>query len=66
MVRRIRRAFTFDLIDVHFAYPDDFAAALLPKKFKVPVTITFLYESHSESPVFPCREEDFHRSLWLD
>jgi teichuronic acid biosynthesis glycosyltransferase TuaC len=37
---RLRRAFAFDLIDAHFAYPDGAAAVLLGRIFRVPVTIT--------------------------
>ncbi len=37
---RVRRRFGCDLIDAHFAYPDGYAATLLGKWLKVPVTIT--------------------------
>lgn len=37
---RLRRRFGFNIIDAHFAYPDGYAATLLGKWFKVPVTIT--------------------------
>lgn len=37
---RIKRFHQFNLIDAHFAYPDGYAATLLGKWFKVPVTIT--------------------------
>ena len=37
---RLKRRFAFDLIDAHFAYPDGYAATLLGKWLKVPVTIT--------------------------
>ena len=39
-VQRLRRAFDFDLIDAHFAYPDGFAAVLLGRWFDRPVCIT--------------------------
>lgn len=39
-VRRLRRAFDFDLIDAHFGYPDGLAAILLGWWFNRPVTIT--------------------------
>lgn len=39
-LRRLRRRYPFDLIDAHFAYPDGYAAMLLGKWFKKPVTIT--------------------------
>lgn len=38
--REIQKKFNFDLIDAHFAYPCGFAAVLLGKHFKKPVTIT--------------------------
>jgi teichuronic acid biosynthesis glycosyltransferase TuaC len=37
---RLKKHFVFHLIDSHFAYPDGYAATLLGKWFKVPVTIT--------------------------
>jgi glycosyltransferase involved in cell wall biosynthesis len=39
-VARLRRTFDFDLIDVHFAYPDGFAGVLLGRWFRRPVCIT--------------------------
>ncbi|MCK5342985.1 MAG: glycosyltransferase, partial [Candidatus Heimdallarchaeota archaeon] len=40
IIVRIRCSFRFDVIDAHFAYPDGFAAVLLGKVFRVPVTVT--------------------------
>jgi teichuronic acid biosynthesis glycosyltransferase TuaC len=37
---RLRRSFAFNLIDAHFAYPEGYAATLLGKWLRVPVTIT--------------------------
>jgi len=37
---RLKRSFQFNLIDAHFAYPDGYAATLLGRWLKVPVTIT--------------------------
>ena len=37
---RLRRKGRLDLIDAHFAYPDGYAATLLGRWLKVPVTIT--------------------------
>ncbi|WKJ91520.1 glycosyltransferase [Methylomonas montana] len=37
---RLKKRFAFNLIDAHFAYPDGYAATLLGRWFKVPVTIT--------------------------
>ena len=39
-LRRLRREGRLDLIDAHFAYPDGYAATLLGRWLKVPVTIT--------------------------
>lgn len=39
-VGRLRKQFDFDLIDAHFAYPDGFAAILLGRYFRRPVSIT--------------------------
>lgn len=39
-VREIQKNFDFDLIDAHFAFPDGFAAVLLGRHFRKPVTIT--------------------------
>jgi len=40
LISRLKRDRGFDIIDAHFAYPDGYAAALLGKWFRVPVTIT--------------------------
>jgi len=37
---RLKRAGRLDIIDAHFAYPDGYAASLLGRWLKVPVTIT--------------------------
>lgn len=37
---RLRRSFDFNLIDAHFAYPEGYAATLLGRWLRVPVTIT--------------------------
>lgn len=39
-LRSLRQRFAFDLIDAHFAYPDGYAATLLGRWLKVPVTLT--------------------------
>lgn len=38
--RQLKKRFGFNLIDAHFAYPDGYAATMLGRWFKVPVTIT--------------------------
>ncbi len=40
LLLRLRRQAGFDLIDAHFAYPEGYAAVLLGRWLKVPVTIT--------------------------
>jgi len=40
MLLRLRRRFGLDLIDAHFAFPDGYAATLLGKWLRMPVTIT--------------------------
>lgn len=37
---RLRRTFRFNLIDAHFAYPEGYAASLLGRWLRVPVTVT--------------------------
>jgi teichuronic acid biosynthesis glycosyltransferase TuaC len=37
---RLKRTFAFNVIDAHFAYPEGYAAMLLGKWLRVPVTIT--------------------------
>lgn len=39
-MRKLKATFKFNLIDAHFGYPDGYAATLLGRRFKVPVTIT--------------------------
>jgi glycosyltransferase involved in cell wall biosynthesis len=39
-MRRLRQEGRLDLIDAHFAYPDGYAATLIGRWLKVPVTIT--------------------------
>ena len=40
LMARLKRSAAFNIIDAHFAYPDGYAAILLGKWLKVPVTIT--------------------------
>jgi len=39
-VKRLQRAGKLDILDAHFAYPDGYAATLLGRWLRVPVTIT--------------------------
>ena len=60
--RRLKTSFAFNLIDAHFAYPDGYAATLLGRWFKVPVTITL---RGTEVPVskIPARCERLLKAL---
>ncbi len=40
LLRRLRKQKRYTLVDAHFAYPDGYAATLLGKWLKLPVTIT--------------------------
>ncbi|AMK75874.1 glycosyltransferase [Methylomonas denitrificans] len=59
---RLKKRFAFNLIDAHFAYPDGYAATLLGKWFKVPVTITL---RGTEVPLskIPSRRQRLLKSL---
>lgn len=52
LLRRLRREGKFNVLDAHFAYPDGYAATLLGKWLKVPVTITLRGTEvpHSNNP----------------
>lgn len=39
-LRRVRKQFNYDVLNVHWAYPDGFAGALLQTVFKTPVIMT--------------------------
>ena len=51
-LRRLKAAGQLDLIDAHFGYPDGYAAVLLGRWLKVPVTITMrgTEDRHSRTP----------------
>jgi len=40
MVKKIQKEFEFDLVDVHYVYPDGFAAIQLGRFFKKPVVVS--------------------------
>jgi len=52
LLRRLRKQTGFNVMDAHFAYPDGYAATLLGKWLKVPVTITMRGTEvpHSKNP----------------
>ena len=47
LLSRLKRQREIDIIDAHFTYPDGYAATLLGKWFRLPVTITRLARSCS-------------------
>jgi teichuronic acid biosynthesis glycosyltransferase TuaC len=47
----------FDIFDAHIAYPDGFAAVMLGKIFKVPVTITLRGHDVNYLPRYPIRKK---------
>ncbi|RLI54346.1 MAG: glycosyltransferase family 4 protein [Candidatus Thorarchaeota archaeon] len=51
----LREQYDFDLIDVHWAYPDGFAGVLLAKAFGKPVTITVRGSDINEYTKLPLR-----------
>ncbi|MFQ5646799.1 MAG: glycosyltransferase family 4 protein [bacterium] len=53
--KRLKKVFDFDLIDAHLAYPDGFAAVLLGRLFKVPVTVTLRGHDIFDLPRYPVR-----------
>jgi len=59
---KLKKTYSFNLIDAHFAYPDGYAATLLGKWFNVPVTITL---RGTEVPLskMPARKDRMMRAL---
>jgi len=62
LLNKLKKQHQFDLIDAHFAYPDGYAASLLGKWFKIPVTITL---RGTEVPLskMPARKEKMMLAL---
>ena len=62
LLRKLKKQQGFNLIDANFAYPDGYAATLLGKWFKVPVTITL---RGTEVPLseFPSRKYRMMKAL---
>lgn len=52
-LRALKRAGRLDLLDAHFGYPDGYAAGLLGRWLRVPVTVTLrgTEERHARDPV---------------
>lgn len=52
-LRQLQRAGRLDVLDAHFGFPDGYAAGLLGRWLKVPVTITLrgTEQRHAEDPV---------------
>ncbi|MBI5789129.1 MAG: glycosyltransferase family 4 protein [Candidatus Schekmanbacteria bacterium] len=53
--RKLQKDFNFNLIDSHLAYPDGFAAVLLGKVLKKPVTVTVRGHDIFSLPSYPVR-----------
>ena len=62
LLNKLKKQHQFNLIDAHFAYPDGYAASLLGKWFKIPVTITL---RGTEVPLskMPARKEKMMLAL---
>ncbi len=58
----LRRRFDFTVIDAHFAYPDGYAATMLGRWLKVPVTIT-LRGTEIPLSTFPARRQNILAAL---
>lgn len=56
-INKLRREFDFDLIDAHFAYPDGFAAVLLGRLFRRPVSVTL------RGTIIPLSSDPLRRAL---
>lgn len=55
--KRLQRGFDFDLVDAHLAYPDGYAAVLLGRMLKKPVTITLRGHDINHTPQYPVRRK---------
>jgi glycosyltransferase involved in cell wall biosynthesis len=61
--RKLRRAFPFDLIDAHLAFPDGFGAVLLGRLLRKPVTITLRGHDINDLPRHPVRRRQVCHAL---
>ncbi|MBI4605065.1 MAG: glycosyltransferase family 4 protein [Planctomycetes bacterium] len=61
--RRLARAFPFDLIDAHLAFPDGFACALLGRALAKPVTVTLRGHDVNDLPRYPVRRRQVAYAL---
>ncbi len=62
-VKRLHQRFSFDLLDVHFAYPDGYAGYLLARALKKPYTVTIRGSDVNLFPQHPVRRRLIHRAL---
>jgi glycosyltransferase involved in cell wall biosynthesis len=62
-VKRLHRRFSFDLLDVHWAYPDGYAGYLLARALKKPYTVTIRGTDVNLFPQHPVRRRLIHRAL---
>ena len=63
--RRLRRAFDFDVIDAHLAFPDGFAGVFLARLWNKPLTITLRGHDVNVLPTdrFPVRKRQIQFAL---
>jgi len=62
-VKRLHQRFPFDLLDVHFAYPDGYAGYLIARALKKPYTVTIRGTDVNLFPQHPVRRRLIHRAL---
>lgn len=62
-VLRLRRAFDFDLIDAHLAFPDGFACLLLARLLGKPLSVTLRGHDINLLPKYPIRRWQIRRVL---
>jgi glycosyltransferase involved in cell wall biosynthesis len=62
-VKRLHQRFPFDLLDVHFAYPDGYAGYLLARALRKPYTVTIRGSDVNLLPQHPVRRRLIHRAL---
>ncbi|MCS6860425.1 MAG: glycosyltransferase family 4 protein [Abditibacteriales bacterium] len=62
-VKKLYRRFPFDLLDVHFAYPDGYAGYLLARALKKPYTVTIRGSDVNLFPQYPVRRQLIRRAL---
>jgi teichuronic acid biosynthesis glycosyltransferase TuaC len=62
-VRKLRRAFDFEVIDAHLAFPDGFAGVFLARLLKKPLTVTLRGHDVNVLPNYPVRKRQIQFAL---